>query len=58
MTKPKKVDYAVYKTNKNAKYTMAYTCLCGKPVVGYGDDENGLFVGLCEDRHSTTVMAS
>jgi hypothetical protein len=56
--KPKKVDFAVYETNKNAAYTMAYNCFCGKPVIGYSDDMKGLFAGLCENDHPTSVFAS
>lgn len=56
--KPKKVDFAVYKRNDNAAYTMAYNCVCGKPVIGYSDDAKGLFTGTCENGHESTVMAS
>ncbi|NUW30744.1 hypothetical protein HTZ77_04810 [Nonomuraea sp. SMC257] len=56
---PKKTQFAVYRTNPNANYTMAYNCgQCGEPVVGYSDDEYGLFVGQCGNGHSSTVMAS
>lgn len=54
----KKVGFAVYKTNKNAQYTMAYTCDCGQPVIGYSDDSHGMFVGTCGNGHTTTVLAS
>lgn len=56
--KPKQVNFAVYETNKNAPYTMAYTCTCGLLVVGYGEDQKGLFVGQCGNGHYTTVTAS
>lgn len=51
--------FAVYKNNaNNAAYAMAYVCGCGEPVIGYGDDEKGLFTGQCSSGHSATVMAS
>ncbi|MEV4383411.1 hypothetical protein [Streptosporangium sp. NPDC049644] len=55
----KKTDFAVYRTNRDAQYTMAYNCGdCGQPVVGYSDDAYGLFVGTCGNGHRSTVMAS
>ncbi|MEV4376968.1 hypothetical protein [Streptosporangium sp. NPDC049644] len=57
----KKTDFAVYATNRDAQYTMAYNCQvsgCGQPVVGYSDDAFGLFVGTCGNGHRSTVMAS
>ena len=53
-----KTEFAVYKTNHDASYAMAYTCNCGKPVIGYGDDEYGLFAGICGAGHQSTMMAS
>jgi hypothetical protein len=58
---PTKTDFAVYRTNPKATFTMAYICAasgCGKPSVGYGDDSHGLFVGTCGNGHRSTVMAS
>lgn len=56
---PVKGPFAVYETNHDAKYAMAYNCRnCGRPVIGYGDDEKGLFNGVCENGHGTSVMAS
>ena len=52
--------FAVYKNNNcGAAYAMAYNCgQCGDPVIGYGDDERGMFVGRCGNGHDSTVMAS
>ncbi|WP_153262169.1 hypothetical protein [Nonomuraea phyllanthi] len=54
-----KTKFAVYKNNTtSAAYAMAYVCGCGEPVIGYGDDMKGLFVGTCGNGHESTVMAS
>ncbi|MFF5261404.1 hypothetical protein ACFY4C_20875 [Actinomadura viridis] len=59
MARPEKTDFAVYETNKNAKYTMSYTCTCcGKPSQATGDDMKGLFVGRCENGTDATIFAS
>ncbi|MFI7534007.1 hypothetical protein [Streptosporangium sp. NPDC049376] len=54
----KKVDFAVYRTNPHARFTMAYTCSCGQPTIGYSDDLKGLYTGECANGHISTVMAS
>ncbi len=54
-----KTTFVVCSTDPNAKFTMAYTCnLDGLPVVGFGDDMYGLFVGTCPNGHRSTMMAS
>ncbi|WP_185844591.1 hypothetical protein [Nonomuraea sp. WAC 01424] len=53
-----RIRFAVYKTNHDAGYAMSYTCDCDEPVIGYGDDEDGMFTGTCRNGHTTTVLAS
>jgi hypothetical protein len=54
-----KTDFAVYKTDRNARYTMAYLCACcGKPAIATGDDMKGMFFGECGRGTKSTVLAS